>query len=383
MSWTYYEFFAGGGMARAGLGTGWQCLFANDIDPLKADSYSKNWGGDELWVGDIGDVRSFQVPDRADLAWASFPCQDLSLAGTYQGLSGLRSGTFWAFWRLIQTLRVEGRAPRLIVLENVVGALTSHGGRDFGLIGDALADAGYEFGAMIIDARLFLPQSRPRLFVIAADRQLLGRRERAFDPIEPWHTKAVRTAQDRLSAKAKKHWVWWSPPAPVALASNLREVLEEEPSGVVWNSPEETDYLLSLMTSVHLTKIEDAKSRSLATGIIEVGGIYRRTRAGQQRAEVRFDGVAGCLRTPAGGSSRQTLIIVDGKKVRTRLLSTREAARLMGLPDSYKLPTRYNQAYHLAGDGVVVPAVRHIAETILEPELRAALQKDVPVVAAQ
>ncbi|MEM7013912.1 MAG: DNA cytosine methyltransferase, partial [Verrucomicrobiota bacterium] len=97
-----------------------------------------------------------------------------------------------------------------------------------------------------------------------------------------------------------------------------------------------------------------------------VGTLYRRTRNGQQRAEVRFD-IAGCLRTPAGGSSRQTLVVVHRGKVRTRLLSAREAARLMGIPDSYQLPKRYNDAYHLAGDGVVVPVVRYLAKHALEP----------------
>ena len=85
--------------------------------------------------------------------------------------------------------------------------------------------------------------------------------------------------------------------------------------------------------------------------------------AGQrvQRAEVRFDDVAGCLRVPTGGSSRQTIMIVDGDKIRSRLLSAREAARLMGLPDTYKLPRQYNDAYALCGDGVVVPVVRYLA----------------------
>jgi DNA (cytosine-5)-methyltransferase 1 len=67
--------------------------------------------------------------------------------------------------------------------------------------------------------------------------------------------------------------------------------------------------------------------------------------------------------------SRQTIVIVEGDRVRSRLLSPREAARLMGLPESYKLPASANAALHLAGDGVVVPMVRHLAEHILEPLL--------------
>ena len=87
------------------------------------------------------------------------------------------------------------------------------------------------------------------------------------------------------------------------------------------------------------------------------------------RAEIRFDDVAGCLRTPSGGSSRQTILVVDGDRVRSRLLCTREAARLMGLPESYKLPRAYNEAYHLVGDGVAVPVVRHLGQHLFEPLL--------------
>ena len=105
-----------------------------------------------------------------------------------------------------------------------------------------------------------------------------------------------------------------------------------------------------------------------------VGGVYKRTRlndngAKVQRAEIRFDDVSGCLRTPAGGSSRQVIVVVDGLKVRSRLISARETARLMGLKDDYKLPKNYNEAYHLTGDGVAVDVVRHLAKHIFEPLL--------------
>ena len=127
-----------------------------------------------------------------------------------------------------------------------------------------------------------------------------------------------------------------------------------------------------MMTALNRKKVEVAKAMDRRT----VGTIYKRTRPDgrggrTQRAEVRFDGVAGCLRTPRGGSSRQTVIVVDGGGVRTRLLSPREAARLMGLSDEYWLPDNYNAAYHVAGDGLVVPVVRHLAEHVLEPLVEA------------
>ena len=164
---TFYEFFAGGGMARAGLGPSWKCLFANDFDRKKGETYRANWGSDALLVGDVRTLEAKQLPGHADLVWASFPCQDLSLAGAGAGLAGARSGTFWPFFDLVKKLRAEERGPKLLVLENVCGALTSHGGKDFSAICDALAAEGYNFGALVIDAALFLPQSRPRLFIVA------------------------------------------------------------------------------------------------------------------------------------------------------------------------------------------------------------------------
>ncbi len=152
-------------MARAGLGPNWRCTFANDIDAEKADCYTANWGAEHLKIDDVAKLKPEELPGRADLAWASFPCQDLSLAGNGAGLEGRRSGTFWSFWALVRALSAEGRAPVIIVLENVCGALTSRGGEDFAEISEALATEGYRFGAVVIDAAHFIPQSRPRLFI--------------------------------------------------------------------------------------------------------------------------------------------------------------------------------------------------------------------------
>jgi DNA (cytosine-5)-methyltransferase 1 len=374
---TYYEFFAGGGMARAGLGDGWRCLFANDFDAKKAQTYRENWGGDALFVGDVRSITTAQLPGRADLVWASFPCQDLSLAGARAGLAGERSGSFWPFFDLMRGLRKEGRAPRLLAFENVCGTLTSHGGRDFEAICEALAEEGYRYGALVIDAALFVPQSRPRLFIVAANSALphpLALTEQA--PAEPFHALRLQGAVERLSDAARRGWVWWRLASPSKRNLSLAELVEARPDGVAWRSEAETQALVSLMNATHRDKLAAAQ----AAGRPAVGALYRRTRyspAGQksQRAEARFDGLSGCLRTPAGGSSRQFLLFVEGQRLRSRLISARETARLMGLAEDYRLPSGYNEAYHLTGDGVVAPVVRHLSHHLLEPLLRHAAQR--------
>ncbi len=367
----FYEFFAGGGMARMGLGPEWTCLFANDFDHKKGAIYRKNWHDDVLKIGDVRSLETSDLPGIADLVWASFPCQDLSLAGGGAGLKGDRSGMFWPFWRLMTKLIDEGRAPALIVLENVCGTLTSHGGQDFATICAALRKGGYGCGAMIMDAALFVPQSRPRLFIVAARNNIEVRAENmAGYASNQWRNRTLVTAYEKLPLEDKANWIWWSAPVPPVRNMQFSDLIEDDPKSVDWHTRQETQRLLSMMSDVNLAKVKEAKKVKRRM----VGAIYKRTRRDEngfkvQRAEIRFDDVAGCLRTPAGGSSRQLIMVVDGDDVRSRLISSRETARLMGLPDEYELPENYNEAYHLTGDGVVVPVVRHLAAHVIEPIL--------------
>ncbi len=375
---TFYEFFAGSGMARAGLGPSWRCVLANDNDAAKARSYARNWGADHLKVCDVANLTAADLPmidlGAVDLAWSSFPCQDISLAGGRAGLSGERSGTFWPFWRLIEGLRSEGRAPKTVVIENVAGLLTSHSGADFDAICEALAREGYWFGALVIDAEPFVPQSRKRVFIVAFDRSMSIPSDIVLDrPSLPFHPPVLVAACSHQRAAP----IWWRLPVPPLRNIALADLIEDEPIGVSWHPQAETDRLVAMMSTVNIAKLDEARR----TGERMIGAFYKRMRpppggkdkAGErsQRLEVRFDGVAGCLRTAsAGGSNIQYVMVVDGPSVRTRRLSAREAARLMGLPDAYRLPGNYIEAYDLAGDGVVVPVVRHLAEHILEPLLQ-------------
>jgi len=403
----FYEFFAGGGMVRAGLGAGWTCRFANDFDAMKALSYQANWGtGGELFVGDVASVEASALPGHADLMWGSFPCQDLSLAGAGKGLAGHRSGAFHAFWRVVQGLAAEDRAPAVVAIENVCGALSSNDGRDFAVLMQTFAEGGYRPGALVIDAELFTPQSRPRLFVIGVhdsvalpsdltlpappdhfcfrsnrpeskkwsrlkkERNLsragLASSSTDFVP-SPFHSRAVVKAVEALPAAVRDRTVWWSLPLPPRRACVFADLVETAPNDVAWHDPTDTDRLLELMSPLNRAKVDQARR----AGRRMVGTIYRRTRTenGQkvQRAEVRFDDIAGCLRTPGGGSSRQILLVVEGERIRSRLISPRETARLMGLADSYVLPRSYSAACHLTGDGVVAPVVRHLARHLFEP----------------
>lgn len=381
----FFEFFAGGGMARAGLESQWECAFANDFSLMKAQAYCANWGSEDFRLEDINSLTALDLPGYADLAWASFPCQDLSLAGAAAGLGTrsrqTRSGTFWAFWNLLGALAEQGRAPALVVLENVYGAITTNQGREFRTICTAMIEQGYRIGALVIDASLFVPHSRPRLFFVCVrnDHDVPGHLL-SDGPDTQWHPVSLQAAVLALGEAELENWVWLTTAKPSPLQTSLDQIVEDEPDDVVWHSKTETADLVAKMSPVNLSKLARMKS-SFA---VRHGTIYRRTRsapAGRSpvRAELRDDGIAGCLRTPGGGSSRQFLLRVQGDSVRSRLLSGREAARLMGLPDCYRLPPRYNDAYHVMGDGVVVPVVRFVNEAFLQPIL---LANELPLLEA-
>ena len=364
---SFYEFFCGGGMARAGLEPTWRALFANDVDPRKGAAYTANWGNDGLNVADVASLTARDLPGAADLAWGSFPCQDLSLAGAGAGLDGKRSGAFWGFCSIVGALRADGRAPKLVALENVGGTLTSRAGADFSAIATALQKLGYRFGALTIDAAQFLPQSRPRVFFVAARRDLaVPARLVSAGPPASHASSALKRVVAALPSALAADWIWWRLPEPPRANARLVDCLEPDPQS--WHERSQTNAFLAALSPASRRDVALARE----TGGRCVGALFRRTRpdgAGGVRvqAEARFDGLAGCLRTPGGGSSRQFLIEVLGGTIRTRPMTPREAARLMGLPDSFRLPARATDALHLIGDGVAPPVVRFLSENLLLP----------------
>ena len=226
-------------------------------------------------------------------------------------------------------------------------------------------------GALVVDACRFLPQSRPRVFVIAVDARV-DCSEFLTDGDSPWFTKAVKKAHAMIPESRKGLWRWWDLPEPNETVPCAYDMIEAEPTNVEWHDQDETGRLFDMMSDLHRSKVKEAVRLGKP-----VGFLYKRIRKGVQRAEVRFDGVAGCLRTPHGGSSRQTVLVVNGSDLASRLLSPREAARLMGVPDSFWLPPRYNDAYRAIGDGVAVPVVSWLSSRLLAPLAQLCRKSDV------
>ena len=196
------DFFAGCGLVRLGLDSRFRTVWANDNSPKKLAVYEANFGSGVLDYRDVRDVRGSQLP-AAELAWASFPCQDLSLAGNLSGIRrGSRSGLFWEWVRVLDELDEAGRRPPVLCVENVVGFLSASGGDHFRAACKALRKRKYAIGAVVVDARLFVPQSRPRSFLIAASEELDLAPFSQTLPTLPFHNAVVvRAAEDRKSTR--------------------------------------------------------------------------------------------------------------------------------------------------------------------------------------
>lgn len=339
--WTMHEFFAGSGLVAYGLKGMFAPVWANDISEQKAAVYEANFGGEHFELGDIRDVKGTNLP-FAHLSWASFPCQDLSLAGSIGGIHASRSGLVWEWLRVLDEM---DEPPKILLLENVSGLLSTNGGKNYQAIHMALIDRGFVCGAIVINASCFVPQSRPRVFMIAVQKECKIPSE-LVDNGPCWlHNKAAIELGQILPG-----WIWWKTDKPQRRHNTLKDIVEE-------NAQFDKDDALKLVPKRHQDKL-DEHDTVYATG-------YRRTRHGKQQLELRFDGIAGCLRTPEGGSSKQYLVVKKNGETHARLLTVREAARLMGAPDSFVLPGSYNDGYKAMGDAVAMPVAQFIGERFL------------------
>lgn len=360
MTRAFAEFFAGIGLVRLALEPlGWRCAFANDIDPRKAAIYRQNFPAEDLVVGDIFELSLADVPAATDLWTASFPCTDLSLAGNRAGLAGAYSSAFWGFARLLAAAQRAARAPRFVLLENVIGFASASGGADLAAALRALSDAGYGYDLVMVDARRFTAQSRPRLFILAEQGATSQWRSTRVAPAQFAPASRPAIVQRFIAAHPELDWLDAGVPAPPDGAATLRDIVEHlPPEHPSWWSADAIARLLASMAPLHQRRL----AAMGASTRVEFGTVFRRVRNGRTMAELRWDGLAGCLRTPGGGSSKQFLLQTDDGGPRVRNLSVREGARLQGVPDYFSFDVPTNQAWHGLGDAVCVPAVRWLAQ---------------------
>lgn len=370
----FCEFFAGIGLVREGLrDSGWRCVYANDIDRKKQQQYLAHFGDEHFHLEDVRETERVlsEIPGSPILATASFPCIDLSLAGHWRGFEGKHSSTFFAFADVLEAM--GGRRPKLVMLENVGGFLTSHEGKDFASVIASLSNLGYFVDSFVIDAKFFVPQSRLRVFVIGVHKSIVDKCKVVRSDgtaLDRWNI-AIRRAGIlrparliRLMEEIEIPTGWIATPIsqPPATREHLREFIDVD-DGQDWWDEDQVEKHYDMMSDLHKAHVDELLQDKES---IHVGTIYRRKRHGKTRAETRFDGLAGCLRVPRGGSARQIVIVLDRGKLRIRWMSPREYARLQGVPD-FPLVGRQNQQMAGFGDAVCVPVIRWIDQQVLTP----------------
>ncbi len=320
------EFFAGMGLMRAGLErVGIKTVFANDIDETKAKLYADNWGREVLHVGDIRALNGDDIPDT-ELVTASFPCTDMSLAGHYKGLKGTQSSLVLDYLRILDEM--GARAPRTMMIENVMGFLTANDGRDWETVVGGIRSLGYRTAHIVVDASAFVPQSRARVF-------LFGHKGTIELPEPPNVRKDLR-----LATVAEEDGDWWPP-------DRLRAFMQT----------------LSPLQSKRVSRYQ----RRFWPGYY---GAFRRTRGGRAVWEVRSDERAGALRTTRGGSAKQAIVRAGCGDVAVRWMSLKEYARLQGADHLRYDSVTPSQAMFALGDAVCVPVIEWLAKHCLIPLLR-------------
>lgn len=368
---TVLEFFAGVGLARMGFErAGWEVVLANDLAADKKQLYEGHFGPSPHYL--LEDIHELaERPDAipsAMLAHASFPCTDLSLAGARRGINQGESSAFWGFMRLLENL--GERKPPLLLIENVTGLLTSRNGDDYRSLLTAMNAQGYAVDSVVLDAACFVPQSRPRLFVLGVHSSVsegAGEGELDLETLQPSALRPKQLIAAMQSAEDARWSIAALPEPPERGQVKLEEILDHPADdSPEWWSRERADYLLNQMSERHRATAD----KMIAGKRWSYGTVFRRVRNKKSMAELRTDGIAGCLRTPKGGSGRQILFQAGHGEHRVRLLNADECARLMGA-DGYNVTTRLNQALFGFGDAVCVDVVAWLAEHWLEPHAAA------------
>lgn len=352
------EFFAGIGLARLGLEkAGFDVVWANDYEPSKHamhQAHFRDGAGRTYVVGDVGEVKASDLPRNIQLAWASSPCTDLSLAGSRAGLEGTESSAFWLWVDLLRNMKDE--APPVVVLENVTGLATSRGGDDLRAAIRGLNDLGYSIDILSIDARRFLPQSRARLFLVGSKKPPASVDYRS-------ELRPAWTADFYGDASLVTHRAPLPSPPPFR-TSGLSALVEDMPlDDERWWGAERTQAFIASLSTIQLERV----SKLRAAAGVTYRTAYRRTRRGVATWEVRADDVSGCLRTARGGSSKQAVVRMGAGDLQVRWMTPVEYARLMGAGDFDLSGGSTNQALFAFGDGVAVPVVEWLGKTYLHP----------------
>lgn len=364
---TFIEFFAGIGLIHEALRAfKWQAVLANDNSPKKVKIYKANYGRVPVIEDDIRHLNGLELPP-ARLVTASFPCIDLSQAGHRTGINGQHSSVVWAFLEKVADLHRRGVPPEFILIENVPGLLYLHEGKSIDLLLNRIAELGYSIDVVQVDARHFVPQARNRVFIIG----VLGLDR--FERPRSIPDTTIRRYRVRETYMRNPHlpWVFFDFPRLPRRTVTLADIIEPLPDeDARWFDEKKMEYFWNLLEHHHRDQLQSIV-REKRDALFSAVRRLRRRRLREQIFNLRFDGLASCLRTPKGGSSTQFIVQVKSGRVQVRKMLGIEYGRLQGVaiahqPTDFKLDGSDNEIKYGFGDAICVPVVQWVAEHSIE-----------------
>lgn len=313
--YTFIDLFAGLGGFHLALKKEAECVFASEWDKHARKSYALNFGSDLfekgcLFGGDVTQVKANQIPAHTILC-AGFPCQPFSIAGKQAGFSHPTQGTL--FFEIIKI--IQHHKPRVVFLENVKNLKTHDGGKTFKTIVESLEKEGYTVSHQILNGTTHgnVPQNRERIFIVAF---------------------LEKADSDQFKF-----------PDEIPLTESIKSM-------ILVSKKQESKYYQTDLSSDPVKKI--------VAGVTKKGVIYQ-----YRRYYVRENknGTCPTLTANMGGGGHNVPFLLDNFGVRK--LTPRECLTLQGFPEDYQLPKISDvHLYKQAGNSVVVPVVRRIAEHI-------------------
>lgn len=306
------DLFAGVGGIRLGFQKAFkdkvQFVFSSEIDKYAQTTYYANFG--EVPHGDITQIEAKDIP-KHDIILAGFPCQAFSIAGHRKGFEDTRGTLFFDVARIAQYHK-----PKLIFLENVKGFKNHDKGNTFKVVKQTLEDLGYKVFADVLNAKYFgVPQNRERIYIVA------------------FLDKSINFDFDKIKNIQKK--------------SKLGDILDI-------NVDDKYTISDKLWAGHQRRKIEHkAKGNGFGYCLFNEEAEYTSTISARYYKD---------------GSE----ILIEQKDKNPRKLTPREAGRLQGFPNDFRIPVSDVQSYKQFGNSVAVPVIESIAK-----EIKESLEKDL------
>jgi len=336
----FIDLFAGIGGIRMGFETqGGECVFTSEWNEFSKKTYLENYGTHHSFIGDIVSFPADDVPAH-DILLGGFPCQPFSIAGVSKknalgrphGFECTTQGTlFFDVARIIAAKR-----PAAFLLENVKNLLSHDKGRTFDVILQTLRDElGYEVHYRVVDGQHFTPQHRERIIIVG----FRGKTEFSWDDL--------RLPEQGPRLGAILHRTDGSEPV---LPWDGERFFDHAKRSV------QPKYTLTPKLWAYLQNYAE-KHRAAGNGF-GFGMAYPDSVTRTLSARYHKDG--------------SEILVHQGPGLRPRRLTPRECARLMGFPDTFRIPVSDTQAYRQFGNSVVMPVMQEVAR-IMAPHVEALL----------